>query len=239
MQSACTSGNSETRYRLVGSAEGGSRCIPHLKCLRDSSSAPSMMTTSSFRVLQSAPNRAVGCRPSYSVLAMRSVRRHSGWLEPSAAARPGLLSSTARGNADEVGEHEVGNMCAGGHGEKVFEERPRDVCTCVGIVGGELERTVERELHGGAEALRDAGKLVQAITFGGGTSVSPMGVKHRSKGDHSPVQVEMDVEEIVDENKAGCEEEERVVGGNGEARLPKRSRFHTFYLSLSNCRKIW
>ncbi|KAH8995995.1 hypothetical protein EDB92DRAFT_1814452 [Lactarius akahatsu] len=156
-------------------AEGGSRYIPHLKCLRDSSSSPSMMTTSSFRVLQSAPNRAVGCRPSYSVLAMRSVRRHSGWLEPSAGARPGLLSSTARGNVDEVGEHEVGNTCAGGHGEKVFEERPRDVCTCVGIVGGELERTVERELHGGAEALRDAGKLVQAM------SSSEMMLAHRTR----------------------------------------------------------
>ncbi|KAH9021776.1 hypothetical protein EDB85DRAFT_1895515 [Lactarius pseudohatsudake] len=124
------------------------------------------------------------------------VRRHSGWLEPSAAG------ATARGNADEVGEHEVGNTCAGGHGERVFEER-------VGYV----------QLGNDAGASYEAAGRTDDDTLEGGASPSPMGVQHRSNGGHSPVQgwnIEMDVEDIVDENKAGCEEEERAVGGNGE-----------------------
>ncbi|KAH8991789.1 hypothetical protein EDB86DRAFT_2830693 [Lactarius hatsudake] len=38
-------------------------------------------------------------------------------------ASGGTARATVEGNADEVGEHEVGNTCAGGHDEKVSEER--------------------------------------------------------------------------------------------------------------------
>ncbi|KAH9010480.1 hypothetical protein EDB83DRAFT_2450052 [Lactarius deliciosus] len=191
VRSACTSGDSETSTKVPPRQFEflQPRARIHLR-VRTSTSGPSM-SPSPFRVLPSTPNKAAGCRPSYSVLAMRSVRRHSGCLEPSAAARPGLLSSTARcdaalggttcaagGTPTKWGSRMWVIRSAGGYGEKVFEERvgarSTSVVTsaarcgapasrsdaCVGIVGGELERTVERELHGGAEALRDAGKLV-------------------------------------------------------------------------------
>ncbi|KAH9012402.1 hypothetical protein EDB83DRAFT_2445938, partial [Lactarius deliciosus] len=155
VRSACTSVSNGGRQPTHTSSEPRAPIRPRARI----STLGASMSPSSFRVLPSAPNRAARCRPSYSVLAMRSVRRHSGWLEPSAAARPGLLSSTARCDA-ALG----GTTCtAGGTPTKWGSmSKPRDAC--VGIVGGELERTVQRdrELHGGNEALRDAGKLVQA-----------------------------------------------------------------------------
>ncbi|KAH9169829.1 hypothetical protein EDB89DRAFT_1983170 [Lactarius sanguifluus] len=90
-RSACTSGNSET------SSEVPPRQLEYLQ------------PRTRIRPCVRTSNRATGCRPSYSVLAMRSVRRHSGWLEPSAAAGAGLLSSTARCSA-ALG----GTTCAAG-----------------------------------------------------------------------------------------------------------------------------
>ncbi|KAH8991774.1 hypothetical protein EDB86DRAFT_2934145, partial [Lactarius hatsudake] len=104
---------------------------PHLKSRRDSVRVPPVprpyfparpitarvrtstsgasTSPSSFSALPSAPNRAAGRRPSYSVLAMCSVTRRSRRPGASAAARPGLLSSTARrGTAAD------GTSCAAG-----------------------------------------------------------------------------------------------------------------------------
>ena len=72
------------------------------------------------------------------------------------------------GHADEVWQREVRETRTRRCGEKVIEER---IGRCVreqrevrgrarrgGVLGGQVERAVEHELRGGAEALRDAGE---------------------------------------------------------------------------------
>ncbi|KAH8996042.1 hypothetical protein EDB92DRAFT_1814492 [Lactarius akahatsu] len=175
---------------------------------------------------QQMPGTKRGCEAGATVEHSK-VRRGIGWDDVRCRGTPTKSGSTSllyvrwpSANVDPVkavrdwlatvGDQSLtaltGSMFAdGGHGEKVFEER-------VGHV----------QLGNGAGAWYEAAGRTDDDTLGGGASPSPTEVQHRSNGGHSPVQgwnIEMDVEEIVDENKAGCEEEERVVGGNGEARL--------------------